>query len=189
MIPTVAHYIKPSAADHFLLPESLSPLPNQTTQDKTDKHHRKMYTAPGGLGKSSKIRHIVSLRQMLQRWRNKARLSSSFSRGSVNDIPPGHLAVYVGPRRRRFVFQAAYLNHPVFRKLLAQVEELYGFDRQGPLTFPCEEAIFEEALRFVSRSDSGRFGRSGNLDSLHLNCHVGASQWPESRTLLSESIW
>lgn len=179
-IPHVGYYI-----NHPLLTISISrnrshSLYSQTRQHKTKKRHRKMSAAAGGLGKCSKIRHIVRLRQMLQRWRNKARLSA-FNRGSVPDVPAGHLAVYVGPRFRRFVFPAAHLNHPVFRKLLAQVEEMYGFDRPGPLTFPCEEAIFEEALRFVSRS--------GNHDALHLHCHGVAGQWPESRALLNESIW
>nr|VDD23177.1 unnamed protein product [Brassica oleracea] len=40
----------------------------------------------GGLGKCSKIRHIVRLRQLLRRWRDQARMSS-FSRSVPSDVP------------------------------------------------------------------------------------------------------
>ncbi|MBA0700787.1 hypothetical protein Goari_027220 [Gossypium aridum] len=66
-----------------------------------------------GLGKYTKIRHIVRLRQMLQRWRNKARMSA---RRIPSDVPVGHVAIYVGTSCRRFVVR-------VFRKLLIQAEE------------------------------------------------------------------
>ncbi|KAB2040862.1 hypothetical protein ERO13_D02G097950v2 [Gossypium hirsutum] len=66
-----------------------------------------------GLGKYTKIRHIVRLRQMLQRWRNKALMSA---RRIPSDVPVGHVAIYVGTSCRRFVVR-------VFRKLLIQAEE------------------------------------------------------------------
>ncbi|MBA0612989.1 hypothetical protein Godav_013517 [Gossypium davidsonii] len=66
-----------------------------------------------GLGKYTKIRHIVRLRQMLQRWRNKARMSA---RRIPSDVPVGHVANYVGTSCRRFVVR-------VFWKLLIQAEE------------------------------------------------------------------
>ncbi|CAN8292350.1 unnamed protein product [Cochlearia groenlandica] len=113
----------------------------------------------GGLEKCSKIRHIVRLRQMLRLWRNKARLSS-ISRCVPSDIPTGHVAVSVGSGCRRFVVRASYLNHPILRNLLIQAEEEYGFaNQQGPLVIPCEESVFEEAIRFISRSDSYRSNR------------------------------
>lgn len=141
-----------------------------------------------GLGKCSKIRHIVRLRQMLQRWRNKARMSSASRIPS--DVPAGHVAVCVGAGCRRFVVQATYLNHPFFQKLLLQAEEEYGFDNQGPLTIPCDESLFEEVILFISRTGSGRF--STTLEDLQRSCHVGR-HWPESRPLLhapaDKSIW
>ncbi|KAE8716373.1 Auxin-responsive protein SAUR40 [Hibiscus syriacus] len=77
-----------------------------------------------------KIRHIVRLRQILQRWRKKARMSAG---RTPSDVPSGHVAVCVGASCRRFVVRATYLNHPVFKKLLIQAEEEYGFTNQGPL--------------------------------------------------------
>ncbi|KAI4366327.1 hypothetical protein MLD38_022214 [Melastoma candidum] len=99
-------------------------------------------------GKCSKIRHIVRLRQMLLRWRDKA--------SSPTDVPSGHVAVQVGPERQRFIVRAAHLNHPIFRGLLKQAEEEFGFDVQGPITIPCDVAQFEDAIQYMARSESGR---------------------------------
>lgn len=147
-----------------------------------------------GLGKCSKIRHIVRLRQMLRRWRNKARMSAN---RIPSDVPAGHVAVCVGTSCRRFVVRATYLNHPVFKKLLVQAEEEYGFTNQGPLAIPCEESVFEEVIRFISRSESPNSGRFVKLDDFQSYCHIGIRTgldlWPESRPLLhglaEKSIW
>ncbi|MBA0849601.1 hypothetical protein Goshw_018002, partial [Gossypium schwendimanii] len=141
-----------------------------------------------GLGKCSKIRHIVRLRQMLRRWRNKARVSAS---RIPSDVPAGHVAVYVGISCRRFVVRLTYLNHPVFKKLLIQAEEEYGFTNQGPLSIPCDETVFEEVIRFISRSDSGHSGKFTCIEDFKGNCHVGIRSkfdlWTESRPLLHGS--
>ncbi|KAK4276517.1 hypothetical protein QN277_014658 [Acacia crassicarpa] len=147
-----------------------------------------------GLGKCSKIRHIVRLRQMLRQWRAKARMSAN---RIPSDVPAGHVAVCVGNNSRRFVVRASYLNHPVFKKLLVQAEEEYGFSNHGPLAIPCDEAVFEEVLRFISRSESGRSGRFANLEEFQRHCHVGMRSnlevWAESRPLLhgfaEKTIW
>ncbi|GAA0174115.1 hypothetical protein LIER_27569 [Lithospermum erythrorhizon] len=131
-------------------------------------------TISPGAGKCNKIRHIIQLRQMLRRWRTKASASSSMHRITTgahvpSDVPAGHVAVCVGSRCTRFVVRATYLNHPIFRNLLVQAEEEYGFSVDGPLTIPCEESVFEDILRSVS-SNSGRFNI--NLDELKRCCHV-----------------
>ncbi|KAK9002697.1 hypothetical protein V6N11_060280 [Hibiscus sabdariffa] len=106
---------------------------------------------------------------MLQRWRNKARTSA----GRVpSDVPAGHMAVCVGTSCRRFVVRATYLNHPIFKKLLIQAEEEYGFSNQGPLAIPCDESVFEEAIRFISMSDADQSGGPG-FDDFKRNCHMG----------------
>ncbi|KAK8366207.1 hypothetical protein V6Z11_A02G103900 [Gossypium hirsutum] len=94
-----------------------------------------------GLGKYTKIRHIVRLRQMLQRWRNKACMSA---RRIPSDVPVGHVAIDVGTSCRRFVVR-------VFRKLLLiQAEEEYGFSNQGLLAIPCDEPVFEQVIQLIS---------------------------------------
>ncbi|WCJ35126.1 SAUR-like auxin-responsive protein family [Euphorbia peplus] len=146
-----------------------------------------------GLGKCSKIRHIVRLRQMLRRWRNKARMSSATRIPS--DVPAGHVAVCVGSNCRRFVVRAAHLNHPFFKKLLIQAEEEYGFNNHGPLAIPCDESVFEEVIRYISRSDSGKSTRSTslNLEEFQRYCSGGVRSkmdfWIESRPLIEKTIW
>lgn len=140
----------------------------------------------GSLGKCSKIRYVVRLRQLLRRWRNQARSAAIIAA----DVPAGHVAVCVGASSRRFVVRATHLNHPVFVKLLHEAEEEYGFpSRPGPLAIPCDESVFEDVLRFISRTDGGS-GRFANLDDFK-RC---AADWmPESRPLLhclaGKSVW
>ncbi|KAL3022657.1 hypothetical protein AAZX31_04G024700 [Glycine max] len=113
------------------------------------------------LGKCSRIRHIVRLHQMLRRWRSKARTSAH---RIPSDVPAGHVAVCVGNNSKRFVVRTTYLNHPVFKRLLVEAEEEYGFSNHGPLAIPCDEAIFEQLLRFVSHSDDCHVPLRNNLD-------------------------
>ncbi|KAI3447963.1 hypothetical protein Pfo_004628 [Paulownia fortunei] len=118
------------------------------------------------MGKYNKIRHIVRIRQMLRAWRIKATSPASYH-SSPPDVPAGHVAICVGSSCRRFIMRATHLNHPMFRRLLSQVEEEYGFSNNpGPLAIPCDESLFEEILRLVSRGDSA------NSDFQRC-CHVG----------------
>ncbi|CAI0435779.1 unnamed protein product [Linum tenue] len=133
-----------------------------------------------GLSKCAKIRHIVRLRQLLRRWRNKARVSSATNKQIPSDVPSGHVAVCVGSSCRRF--------------LLTQAEEEFGFsNNQGPLTIPCDESVFEEAIRYIAKSDGSN--RFANLEDLKLKCHSirrkPSDLWTESRPLLAEkpTIW
>ncbi|KAL3514748.1 hypothetical protein ACH5RR_027465 [Cinchona calisaya] len=138
----------------------------------------------------SKIRYIVRLRQMLRRWRKKASMTAT--KRLPSDIPAGHVAVTVGTDCKRFIVRATYLNHPLFKKLLVQAEEEYGFTNySGPLAIPCDESLFEEVLRFLARSESthSNSARFMNLDEFQRYCHVGIrgnlELLAESRPLLN----
>ncbi|KAI3441257.1 uncharacterized protein J3R85_002521 [Psidium guajava] len=127
-------------------------------------------------GSSNKIRRIVTIRQMLRRWRRKAAQAAT---APPPDVPEGHVAVLVGGGCRRYVVPATHLNHPVFRRLLSRAEEEYGFANHGPLAIPCDEAAFEEILRAVSRPED-----------LQRCCHAGFRGGPhgisgEPRPLLN----
>ncbi|KAJ0964169.1 hypothetical protein J5N97_029291 [Dioscorea zingiberensis] len=144
--------------------------------------------------KCSKIRHIVRLRQMLRRWRRRAAApSGSMGKVPPSDVPAGHVAVCVGSSHRRFVVRAAHLNHPVFRRLLAQAEEEYGFAHAGPLTIPCDEFLFEEVLRHIA-SPSSRFASLEDLQKCCC-CHAGLrSAWqaeslPLLRGFAEKQVW
>ncbi|KAG0460374.1 hypothetical protein HPP92_020266 [Vanilla planifolia] len=130
------------------------------------------------MGNAGKIRQIVMLRQMLRRWRTRARGSSSSSSPPPPsssaaaplppppplDVPEGHVAICVGNRRRRFVVRAAHLNHPAFHNLLQQAAEEYGFSHPGPLSLPCDEALFFQILRQISSSYTRGSSSAGDLD-------------------------
>ncbi|PIN05188.1 hypothetical protein CDL12_22277 [Handroanthus impetiginosus] len=131
----------------------------------------------------SKIRHIVRLRQLLRMWRKKA---SMVARRTPSDVPAGHVAVTVGSSCKRFVVRATYLNHPLFRKLLVQAEEEYGFTNSGPLAIPCDESLFEEILSYLTRIESGKNSstRLMSFEDFQRYCQVGLEFWAESRPLL-----
>ncbi|CAH2075862.1 unnamed protein product [Thlaspi arvense] len=85
-------------------------------------------------------RVLQSSKQILR----QAKLISSSSSSSLDDVPKGYLAVYVGERKmKRFVVPISYLNQPLFQDLLRKAEEEFGFDHpMGGLTIPCSEEIF-----------------------------------------------
>ncbi|KAJ4964737.1 hypothetical protein NE237_016586 [Protea cynaroides] len=153
-----------------------------------------------GFEKCCRIRHIVRIRQMLRRWRQKAAFAAQKSADCSipSDVPAGHVAVCVGSSCKRFVMRTTYLNHPMFKKLLVKVEEEYGFTNQGPLFIPCDETLFGEILRFLSLSESaGNSTRCFNLEDFQQSCLVGIRNnldfLQESRPLLrgfaDKPIW
>lgn len=57
-----------------------------------------------------------------------------------NDIPKGHLAVYVGQSAEesyRVIVPVIYINHPLFGELLREAENVRGHDHPGGITLPC----------------------------------------------------
>ncbi|XP_062185482.1 indole-3-acetic acid-induced protein ARG7-like [Phragmites australis] len=129
---------------------------------------------------SGKIRYIVWLRQTLRRWRSRAAARAAVAAGEAVVVPAGHVAVCVGGASRRFVVRAAHLNHPVFRELLRQAEEEYGFPSgacAGPIALPCDEGLFEHVLRHLSSpSKASRFVTLDDLKSGALSCCSAASE-------------
>ncbi|XP_058734161.1 auxin-responsive protein SAUR71-like [Vicia villosa] len=58
----------------------------------------------------------------------------------------GCVCVYVGDERQRFIIKIKILNHPLFKSLLEDVENEYGYGKNGPLWLPCDVDMFCEAL-------------------------------------------
>ncbi|CAN6460771.1 unnamed protein product [Victoria cruziana] len=86
------------------------------------------------------------------------------------DVPKGHLAVYVsenGGQTFRFVVPVGHFNHPLFRQLLKESEEEYGFSQQGGITIPCHISRFESVQQKIAADKfSGRLrSRSGRRRS------------------------
>ncbi|KAG2244105.1 hypothetical protein Bca4012_022105 [Brassica carinata] len=140
------------------------------------------------MGKNNKIGSVVRIRQMVKQWQKKAHNIGSNKEPPVSDVPPGHVAVTVGENRRRYVVRAKHLNHPIFRRLLAEAEEEYGFSNVGPLAIPCDESSFEEIMRVVTRSESSGRGYPATLEDVRRCSHVGMARKVEylceSRPLL-----
>lgn len=68
-----------------------------------------------------------------------------------NDVPRGHLAVYVGEEMQRFVIPTKYLQYPEFRTLMDEVADEFGYEHERGIHIPCEESVFEEILiRYMS---------------------------------------
>lgn len=124
-----------------------------------------------------KIRQIVRLKQVMLRWkhmklRHRTDSSPSSYSGSGRRIPPGFIAVYVGPERKRFVIPTRFLNLPVFVGLLKKAEEEFGFQRTGGLVLPCEVGPFGEMLRLLETDESG-FRGLGLEEFLKLVSEIG----------------
>ncbi|EYU37899.1 hypothetical protein ABFS82_02G013700 [Erythranthe guttata] len=88
----------------------------------------------------------MAIRQMLRR--------SLSSEKRSNEVPKGHLAVYVGQNeKKRFVIPLFYLNHPLFQELLFRAEEEFGFHHpMGGLTIPCSEDLFVDLTSRLSKT-------------------------------------
>lgn len=70
-----------------------------------------------------------------------------------NDVPRGHLAVYVGREEmlQRFVIPTKYLEYPEFRTLMDEVADEFGYEHERGIHIPCEGSVFEEILlRYMS---------------------------------------
>ncbi|KAL4585218.1 hypothetical protein LXL04_009834 [Taraxacum kok-saghyz] len=72
----------------------------------------------------------------------------SHSSSSIDIIPKGHFAIYVGEQeKKRFVVPVSLLNQPSFQDLLRQAEEEFGYDHpMGGLTIPCREDVFIDVV-------------------------------------------
>uniref|UniRef100_A0A7N0RF21 Small auxin up regulated protein n=1 Tax=Kalanchoe fedtschenkoi TaxID=63787 RepID=A0A7N0RF21_KALFE len=72
------------------------------------------------------------------------------------NVPKGCLAVMVGQgeEEQRFVIPVMYLNHPLFKGLLKEAEEEYGFRQKGPITIPCPVAEFRNIHELIDQEKS-----------------------------------
>ncbi|KAH7867008.1 hypothetical protein Vadar_027782 [Vaccinium darrowii] len=70
--------------------------------------------------------------------------TKSKSRNQV--APEGCFWVYVGPEKQRFVIKTKYANHPLFKMVLEDAEEEYGYNSEGPLLLPCDVDLFCKVL-------------------------------------------
>ncbi|KAH7331839.1 hypothetical protein KP509_20G052700 [Ceratopteris richardii] len=96
-----------------------------------------------------KVQQIVRLRQTLRRWRKRAHKAAE---QRAAEVPAGHVAVYVGEERVRFVVRTEHLHHEIFAALLGRCQQEFGFKQAGPLCIPCEAVFFEHLLSLLESS-------------------------------------
>nr|XP_043616362.1 indole-3-acetic acid-induced protein ARG7-like [Erigeron canadensis] len=60
--------------------------------------------------------------------------------------PEGYFPVYVGPEKQRFTLKTKYVNHPMFKMLLEDAENEYGYNPDGPITLACDTDLFHKVL-------------------------------------------
>ncbi|KAK9677769.1 hypothetical protein RND81_11G165500 [Saponaria officinalis] len=85
------------------------------------------------------------LPSIISSFKTAAKMHSKSHRG----VPKGHVAVYVGNEKTRYVVPLSCLSHPAFQDLLNKAEEEFGFNHpMGGLTIPCDEATFNYVLKY-----------------------------------------
>ncbi|XP_057853870.2 indole-3-acetic acid-induced protein ARG7-like [Cryptomeria japonica] len=91
-----------------------------------------------------------------------------FSQSLVpKDVPPGHVAVYAGSNHERFVIRISHLNHSLFRALLEEAKDEYGFDTNRPLTLPCDGDTLQYII-ILLRNQKDLLFPDFNLDQQHI---------------------
>ncbi|KAI4988882.1 hypothetical protein ZWY2020_036199 [Hordeum vulgare] len=80
-----------------------------------------------------------------------------------NKPAEGCFSVYVGARRQRFVVRTECVNHPLFRALLEEAEEVFGYASAGPLELPCNAEAFAGVLEQIKEEKQMAGGRRCGL--------------------------
>lgn len=75
------------------------------------------------------------------------------------EVPKGYVAVYVGRELRRFVIPMSCLSTPDFKGLMDSTAEEYGFERDGAIEIPCDEADFQKILSRCLSKDKKKSGK------------------------------
>uniref|UniRef100_A0A0C9QNE9 TSA: Wollemia nobilis Ref_Wollemi_Transcript_18592_508 transcribed RNA sequence n=1 Tax=Wollemia nobilis TaxID=56998 RepID=A0A0C9QNE9_9CONI len=113
---------------------------------------KELYHAVVLLTKLLRRWHMIASARKAMRFRKSVylRLGSESAEEIVpSDVPKGHVPVYVGATRSRFIIPVTYLNDLVFRQLLEKAEKEFGFDNGIGLSVPCDETQFEYLISLL----------------------------------------
>ncbi|KZV34636.1 hypothetical protein F511_14890 [Dorcoceras hygrometricum] len=75
--------------------------------------------------------------------------------------PKGHIAVYVGEEKERFVVPISCLKNPQFQRLLEESAEVYGFRNEGGIIRWNYFELIPDIQRFVSTENGAMFAKRG----------------------------
>ncbi|XP_020577277.1 auxin-responsive protein SAUR40-like [Phalaenopsis equestris] len=73
-------------------------------------------------------------------------LSLTTRPGRYAASPAGWVSVRVGREKDKFLIRAERMNHSLFRGLLDEAEEEYGYAAKGSLELPCSIEVFHLVL-------------------------------------------
>ncbi|KAF7136419.1 hypothetical protein RHSIM_Rhsim08G0192900 [Rhododendron simsii] len=117
-----------------------------------------------GKGKKNLLLKTWDRCRSLPRERSKSStgtFTKSKSRQNDRASPEGCFSVYVGPEKQRFVIKTKYANHPLFKMLLEDAEEEYGYSSEGPLLLPCDVDLFCKVLAEMDGKEEETVPRCG----------------------------
>ncbi|XBI82521.1 hypothetical protein VPH35_091194 [Triticum aestivum] len=80
----------------------------------------------------------------------------------------GCFSVYVGAGRQRFMVRTECVNHPLFRALLEEAEEVFGYADAGPLELPCNAEAFARVLQQIKEEKQMVAGRRCTFEPVTL---------------------
>ncbi|KAI3499612.1 hypothetical protein L1887_35415 [Cichorium endivia] len=67
--------------------------------------------------------------------------------------PEGFFPVCVGPDKQRFAVKTKYASHPLFKMLLEDAENEYGYNCDGPISLSCDVDLFYKVLAEMEGKD------------------------------------
>ncbi|PQM43172.1 hypothetical protein Pyn_35224 [Prunus yedoensis var. nudiflora] len=65
----------------------------------------------------------------------------------------GFFSVYVRPQRQQFTVKTEFVNHPLLKMLLEDVEMEHGYNWEWPILLPCDVDLFVKVLAEIERSE------------------------------------
>lgn len=73
------------------------------------------------------------------------------------DVPKGHVAVYVGEKHKRYVIKISLLKHSLIQALLDQAHDsVYDVATEPKLCVACDEYVFMEVVRCANVPEHGK---------------------------------
>ncbi|CAM6087723.1 unnamed protein product [Calypogeia fissa] len=131
------------------------------TQGKISSRFRKALETVRSFGMQSRSPSATSNGEEYQRLINsddgmskeELQMSTRLTRSSKR-VPKGHLPVYVGHEKKRFVIRIDYMSHPLFKPLFEQ--NTLGVERVGGLQIDFEPDLFEQMLKAVESEHKER---------------------------------
>ena len=84
----------------------------------------------------------------------------SARRSKQPPAPEGCFTVCVGAGRQRLAVRTERVNHPLFRALLDEAEEAFGYEAAGPLALPCDADAFVRVLEQIEEEEEAAAGEA-----------------------------